>query len=453
MAEKNNDGLFHWNFDLKESDSDFTDIDYTAETIPEPEGSEDVKPFIFVDGKYKSGSNAGTFVDDYLKTSSDASGKRTEQFRKLLDEEDELFDRQEKKAARPQEKKKAQPAKKKSGGGGGGFMDTLKGLNWKLIGIIAAALVLLIVLAIIIFGKKKPEEPKDWELCEDQEVLQLINDYLDAKRDGDGTKLRKVLDQNASVNNGQAQIEGMIYEDFTDLVVYSYEGMAEKETALYCTYNTKFENLDKKVPNGECYYVRPDSSGQLRLMNYTELTKAENKTIGEYVADKFNASEKMMTLNSKVKSDYNKLLEENPNIKAYIAQLENGDVYPYTEPESTEDPAASESGSEAETIDTTEATQPTETQQPYTATGETTETPLNVIGYITKDNVRVRSTPNLDSTDNVIAAFSTGYYVQVIGEMDDWYHIIDNQTTDPSGNSQTPTNQEGYVYKSFVAVP
>ena len=56
MAD-NKKELFHWNFDLKNSDSDFTDIEYSPEVIPPADGQDDIKPFIFVDGNYNPETN------------------------------------------------------------------------------------------------------------------------------------------------------------------------------------------------------------------------------------------------------------------------------------------------------------------------------------------------------------------------------------------------------------
>ncbi len=448
MADKNNDGLFHWNFDLKESDSDFTDIDYTADTIPEAEGSEDIQPFIFVDGKYKSDGNAGTFVDDYLSGSSQNAGKRTDRINKDQEEEDYLLGYKKPAEKKPAAKKQtARPAqKKKTSGGGNDFMETLKGLNWKLIGIIAAAVIILIVLLLVIF-RKKPEEKVDWAVSEDEEILTLINSYYDAVNEGNATTIRSILIPDAQVNASQVSLASKIYESFLNRKVYSIQGKAKDETALFVTYDTKFKNIDDQIPTFDFFYILTDKDEKgnkkgLRLVTKDEPGMAENGEYYQYVANKYVESEEMLAIGNKIQSDYQQYLTNHPTIAAYFNDLKNGDIIPY-------DPADYESQvatTEAPVVTTTEA--PASTQ--YNPTGSTQETTLNVIGYCTT-GLNLRQTPSMGN--NVIGSFAAGHSLQVMGEMDDWYHVKDVLTTDSSGNPQTPSGQEGYVAKKYLSVP
>ena len=55
--------------------------------------------------------------------------------------------------------------------------------------------------------------------------------------------------------------------------------------------------------------------------------------------------------------------------------------------------------------------------------------------------------------ENVIGSFAQGHTLQVIGAMDDWYHVKDILTTDANGNAQPASGLEGYVAKTYVSVP
>ena len=84
MAD-NKKELFHWNFDLKNSDSDFTDIEYSPEVIPPADGKDDIKPFIFVDGNYNPETDADSFDESLGNSEKKATGKN---YRRDDEEED-----------------------------------------------------------------------------------------------------------------------------------------------------------------------------------------------------------------------------------------------------------------------------------------------------------------------------------------------------------------------------
>ena len=55
--------------------------------------------------------------------------------------------------------------------------------------------------------------------------------------------------------------------------------------------------------------------------------------------------------------------------------------------------------------------------------------------------------------NNVIGSFAAGHTLQVIAELDDWYHVKDLLTTDANGNPQQASGLEGYVAKKYLSVP
>ena len=70
--------------------------------------------------------------------------------------------------------------------------------------------------------------------------------------------------------------------------------------------------------------------------------------------------------------------------------------------------------------------------------------------FINDNDVRVRSTPNTERSDNILGKLHFAHRILIVGETDEWYHIRDVLTEDGAGGEQTPTGWEGYVFKEFV---
>ena len=418
--KKGQDGLFHWNFDLKNSDTDFTDIDYSTEALPLADEAADVKPLIFVDGNYKSGSSASFFedVEEEEPPHKKAAGR---------------------KGARSSGKKKAAGVKGKKG-----YVDQKAGIPWKPILLGAAALAAIVLLLILILPKN---QKKVWAENENKDVATLMNNYFEAKRTGDDMAMRRTLVSEALVDNSKLILESKLYESYSNIKIHSYPGMKKGEAALLTTYDSKFINIDTPYPTYDWFYVKPDGSNNLHLMTLAEMKSTDNEQIYEYFKKAYYDSTEMTALVEKIDKDYLAALEKDSNLKAYIAQLESGKYLPPTKaPETTVPPstAATNPATQPATAAPTAATTP-----PISADAGN-EKSVDYCAYISDDGVRMRSTPTTGSNDNILMTFKKGHYLQIVGELDGWYRVIDKLASNGVGGTQVPSGQTGYVAADFI---
>ena len=445
MADNSKKDVFHWNFDLKNTDSDFSDIEYSPEVIPASQGEEDIKPFIFVDGNYSSEGNTASGQNSAYKDGSDKK-------RAARDAEgpDDDFYMMNARTSGGQKKEKS-------------LKDSIGGFPWKTV-LIAAAILLVIVLAVILFWPKKNKEEAKWKENEDAAITNLVNNYFDALKTGDEQAMRNTLVTEADIDPVALVVQSRIYDSFQNIKIYSYPGMNEDETCLFVLSDVKFVNIDTPATKSYVMYARPDKTlKKTRLMTNVELdeekkaAEAEAAAKGEelketaytYYSKSFSADSDMKEVYNKAKEAYNEALAKDSRLAYYVELYESG-KYP-TAPAGE---SGSDNGTEIPGSSNEEQSQqggiPTGPVQPIeTVPGETILTTPKA-GFVSDNGVRVRSTPNTDNTDNVLMKLNFAHRILIVGETDEWYHIQDTLTEDGLGNAQDCSNLEGYISKQFV---
>ena len=409
MADKkSNDSLFQWNFNLEDSDSDFTDIDFSSSNKKNTASDKDIEPIIFVrdeTAKKKTEEKRSQVQSSSAQNSrkTQASGTRP--------------------ASRPSSRPaagKAAPRKKKASSG--------PALNWRLIAVIAAA-VLLIALLVVLLGRCGKKEEKAWTKVEaDSKVKTIMDKYFDAKKNGSAEDMRKVLVEDAVVNASVLGIEASIYKDYADVSLQQYPGIKKDEYVVCASYDTVLSLIDASVPTISWFYAQPDSSKNLRLLPITNKEKETNATVYNYVT----AASGLLadTTVADVKTRYNNALNSNPDLKEYLQNIENGNYY--TKP----------NGSAS-------------TEEPGTVPSTDEPAPAGQLQYVNvgSDVLNMRSSPSKPSDNsNVVKKLVSGYCVTVLG-IDEfgWAHIKDDVTVNPAtGEKQDAIGTEGYVDVRYI---
>ncbi len=410
MADKkSNDSLFQWNFNLEDSDSDFTDIDFSS-SKKNTASDKDIEPIIFV--RDQTAKKKPEEKRPQGQPSASAQNARKTQTS----------------GARPASRTssrpagKAAPKKKKT--------SNFPALNWKLIAVIAAA-VLLIALLVVLLGKCGKKEEKAWTKVEaDSKVKAVMDRYFDAKKNGSAEDMRKVLVEDARVNASILGIEASIYKDYADVALQQYPGIKKDEYVVCATYDTVLSLIDASVPTISWFYVQPDSAKNLRLLPITNSEKESNPSIYNYVT----AASALLadTTVAEVKARHTNALQSNPDLQEYLQNIENGNYY--TKPTGSSSPEQ----------------QSTEPSGEEPAPGS--ETPYYV--KVGDSFLKMRSTPSKENDNNVIKKLLSGYCVTVIS-IDEygWAHIRDDVSVHPvTGAQQETSGRDAYVDVRYITV-
>ncbi len=452
MADNNKKDVFHWNFDLKNTDSDFSDIEYSPEVIPVSEGEEEVKPFIFVDGKYNSDADSASLGDSFTSDRSSVSVRK----RPTVEEDDQDEDfYEEKKALR----KTAKAGEKK-----GSLFGSGSGIPWKTILIAAAILLAIVILLIVLWPKKNQDDTtKEWTENTDPTITSLVSNYFEALKNGDETLMRNTLVSNANVQWLALINQSNIYESFNNTKIYSYPGINEGESCLFVLTDIKFVNIATEAPKSYVFYARQDETvKKLRLMTYDEMKEEKNaaekeaatnktevkETAFVYYSKAFSASKKIGEIKTAADERYNTAIASDEVLSSYLELYADGKYVVATTANGDPGPNPTDPSQEAGP-GTTENPVTDPTEPPIYVEGEVPVDP-NKTAYVSDDYVRVRATPNTDTKDNILTQLHYAHQILIIGELDGWYHIRDIFTENGTGEAQTPSGVDGYISKDFV---
>ncbi|MBO4872285.1 MAG: hypothetical protein J5496_02600 [Lachnospiraceae bacterium] len=297
-------------------------------------------------------------------------------------------------------------------------------------------------------------EEISWIENNDPVIADLVGRYFEASRTGDEEALRDTLVSEADIDVVFLIILSRIYEEFRNIRIYSCPGMNADETCLFVLSDVKFVNIDQPATKSFVMYARPDKvTQQIRLMTETELL-ADKQSAGTaecaytWYADKFAASRNINEIYKNASKAYEDALAQDSRLAHYVAQFEKGNYEIPTAEESTS--PDEETTSETDQTPSEETTSPTEPTDPVSTVSGETLLPTPKTGFVSSNNVRVRSTPNTESTANVLMMLDFAHAVRIVGETDEWYHIVDNLTENGAGGTQSCSEQEGYIFKEFV---
>ena len=308
-----------------------------------------------------------------------------------------------------------------------------------------------------------------WSLCENQAVLQLINDYFSALKNGDEDLMQKTLVAEADIDTVFLIVQSRVYEDFRNIRVYSCRGLQDDELCLFVLADAKFVNIETPATKSFAMYARTDQNLQVtRLMTDAELmaekkaADAEAAASGKKAAENayscyvtnFDKSDYIKQIYADASKAYTDALSGDRVLAYYVDRFEQGDFdVPTLATSSSEDAAGTSSAVGGETTASEEETTvPTTPEPPFpTAAGETILETAKT-GYVTENAVRVRSVPDTGSNNTVLMKLGMQHRVLIIGELDEWYHIRDILTEDAEGMHQNPSDLDGYIFKDYIQV-
>ncbi len=241
------------------------------------------------------------------------------------------------------------------------------------------------------------EEPAD-ELVKNAvpEVNTLIEQYYNAIAGNDADKLRALVDNLTAED--EANIASDPVEHYSDIDVYTLNGLEEGSYIVYVSYKYKLPDIDTLVPGLSQLYVQTDDAKNLYVC--TSVPNAETQLLIEESAE----NEDVKQLLSTVQIDYETAINSDDALYAYF----NPDAAPAETPvpEATPEP-------------TPEAT-PEPTPEP-TPLQETSAVPEGE-KVVLKQAAHIRDRAGM-KTSTVIGSYPAGTEMIKLGEEGLWFHV------------------------------
>ena len=282
-------------------------------------------------------------------------------------------------------------------------------------------------------------ETAAWEENTNTAVIDLVNQYYTARTAVDMATLRKVLDPSVSVDESRVQAEAQVIEAYQNINCYTAPGISDGEYVVYISFNMKFKDIPTAAPGLVPAYVRPDSTGALKLLTWdTAKNDAEISAFMGTAAD----CDMIRQLAEGVNAAYQTAYSSDAALAEFLDSL-NNTTAETTAADPNAETTVADSNAETTAVDPNAETTAAETTAAETTAAETTAaasgdfTEMDSMEYVIED-VKCRVQPNTDdSTDFTLV--TGGTMIHVIGSNGEWYHVYLNDGT------------EGYIKAEFVS--
>jgi len=153
-------------------------------------------------------------------------------------------------------------------------------------------------------------------LNENEDIRALVLEFYNAWAQGDGEVLRGLYDE-LSESELLRYLETARYVDFyPTLDVYTKPGLTEGSTVVYVYYKVCFKKHEEEIPGYEVFYICSNEDGNLYIKNEDHFTEEEK----EYITT-VTLQDDVLEFHNRVTAEYNDLMEEHPQVLAYLHEL------------------------------------------------------------------------------------------------------------------------------------
>lgn len=225
---------------------------------------------------------------------------------------------------------------------------------------------------------EKKDDASALELDAYPEVNALIKHYYQALGEKDVTTLRTLVDDLAPADESKITSAKDYIEGYQVNQVYTKKGLQDGDYVVYACYNFICKGISTPVPVLSQLYIRPDSSGQLKILG----NQVSDPEISAY-CDKLQNQEDVQQLISKVKGELEAAKAADSELQAFLEGL----------------------GEEADTSSQEKVG----------------------VQYAAVDNCYVRA--SADAEGEIIGSLYTGEQVERTGQEGDWIQISYNGAT------------------------
>ena len=203
--------------------------------------------------------------------------------------------------------------------------------------VILVAVVAVIVMAVLSLGnvdedKRLPEETVSTEETNETEAIDedvpliantdnsistLIYTYYNAMALGDSETLLAICDEISDKDMLRYTETAKYIDTYPFLEIYTKPGMEEGTTVAYVYYKVVFDGQEAEYPGYQAHYICTDDQGGLYLK------RSDNSdAVNEYII-RVSSQADVVEFNNRITVEYNNLMESQPELLAYLSELDS----------------------------------------------------------------------------------------------------------------------------------
>lgn len=162
----------------------------------------------------------------------------------------------------------------------------------------------------------KEPEVKEFKANNNQEVTDLITEYLLAKLDCSEERLKEVVDDMSKIDITDISRRTEKIESYDSIEVYTIDGPAEGSYIAVSYEKLKISGIKTSSSGLYIFYVKPASDGKLKIC-FSDIEEAEADEFNRLVSE----NEDITALSNKVEEEFAKEIEEDEDLLNYYNEL------------------------------------------------------------------------------------------------------------------------------------
>ncbi len=174
------------------------------------------------------------------------------------------------------------------------------------------------------------------------QILNLIQTYFQAEKDGDADTLNSIMEAAAPITQEQLDLTNEIITDYQNIVCYIINGLDSRSWVTYISYDIEFINVEQTAPSLDRFIVRQNDDGTL----YIDMTPAD-EDLSTYLEEVRGRSD-VRQLYTDVNNRYIQACNSSQELTNLVQMLNEGSLEMY-ESESGESQQAESETNPAET--------------------------------------------------------------------------------------------------------
>ncbi|SDB06601.1 SH3 domain-containing protein [Pseudobutyrivibrio sp. YE44] len=273
---------------------------------------------------------------------------------------------------------------------------------------------------------------KDFKENKNAELTKLITDYYKAYADGDTDAIQKLADPVCDQEISYIQFYSAYIDSFSDIVVYTKEGLEKNSYLASVKVNLKYKDVDSAAPGLDFFYIETTKDGKLQINNIYGSFNQNNNVyeMDTEISDLISVyirQQDLLDKEAEVTEEYNAAIEKDSALKtlmeetlpAAIVQW-NADYNAQLVAKQEEEAKAAEEAAKAE-----EEAKAKEEEEAKAAA----EAEEKANSYEGKVNSRANVREQADKDSNKLGSLDKGKKITIYGEEGDFYKFDYDGTT------------------------
>ena len=178
------------------------------------------------------------------------------------------------------------------------------------------ALGFLILTLIPTGGNSQHAEDAKLKLNENEEIVQLVTDYFQAKKTVNIEALSELVSDSGQIPRDKFTVMAEYVEDYQNINCYMIENLDEDAYRVYVKYDMKLKNVDTPTPSLSAFYITSTSDNK-----YIIYLSALDENQVDFItsADK---NMEIVKLKNEVSEAFNKVINEDAGCKQLYQKMQ-----------------------------------------------------------------------------------------------------------------------------------